>query len=143
MNLAHEHKVTTKHLLSGSGCALVAIALACWGVAASAQGLSENESHDMRLVGLDDLQGRSAYHGVIQEQGRRWIAYIGHHNGMALNPLTGVEEVNGTSIVDVTNPRSPRYLFHRPAEGDPGGTGRWRGADGADLHRGRASRRGG
>ena len=120
MNCAHEHKCTTKDLLSGTACALLAMALACWGVAASAQGLSKKESHNMRQEGLNDLQGRSAYIGVIQEQGRRWIAYIGHHNGTALNSLTGVEEVNGNSIVDVTNPRNPRYLFHLPAEGDPG-----------------------
>src|SRR5918995_4234470 len=112
MNSAHEDKGTTKDLLSGTGCALIAVALACWGVAASAQGLSKKESHNMRLVGLDDLQARSAYQPIIQEQGGRWIAYVGHHGGTAFNPLNGQVEENGVSIVDVTNPRRPFYLHH-------------------------------
>ena len=47
------------------------------------------EQHDMRLVGMDDLQGRSAYQPVVHQQGGRWIAYIGHHGGKRMNPLTG------------------------------------------------------
>jgi hypothetical protein len=72
----------------------------------------------MRLVGYNDLQGRSAYHPVIQQQGDRWIAYIGHHAGSAQNPLAGRVEGNGTSIVDVTDPSDPQYLAHIP--GIPG-----------------------
>lgn len=102
----------------GMGCALLAsLALAWGGGPALAQALPTKESHNMRLVGLNDLQARSAYHGVIQEQGGRWIAYIGHHNGQALNPLTGIMETNGNSIVDVTNARRPVYLHHLPAVG--------------------------
>ncbi len=66
----------------------------------------------MRLVGYSDLQGRSAFQPVIVEQNGRWIAYVGHHGGTALNPLTGKTEANGTSILDVTDPRQPRYLHH-------------------------------
>src|SRR6185369_15303636 len=65
------------------------------------------EAKDMALVGYDDLQARSAYQPVIHHQGNRFIAYIGHHGGSALNPLTGKVEANGTSIVDVTDPRNP------------------------------------
>ncbi|HEY1229017.1 MAG TPA: hypothetical protein VGF26_17040 [Ramlibacter sp.] len=72
----------------------------------------------MRLVGHNDLQGRSAYQPTIQHQGRRWIAYIGHHGDRKPNPLTGVVEDNGTSVVDVTDPARPRYLAHIP--GEPG-----------------------
>ena len=43
----------------------------------------------MDLVGYDDLQARSAYQPVIQKQGNRWIAYVGHHGGQQVNPLTG------------------------------------------------------
>jgi hypothetical protein len=80
-------------------------------------------SHDMRLVGYNDLQARSAYQPTIAHQGDRWIAYIGHHGGNAeipqpVNPLTGQPEYNGTSIVDVTDPKHPRYLVHIP--GQPG-----------------------
>jgi hypothetical protein len=77
------------------------------------------EQKDMNLLGASDLQGRSAYQPTIHQQGGRWITYIGHHGGQATNPLTGSLESNGTSIVDVTDPRSPRYLAHVP--GPPGG----------------------
>ena len=72
------------------------------------------EQHEMRLVGHDDLQARSAYQPVIHKQGVRWVAYIGHHGGQRPNPLTGKAEWSGTSVVDVTDPRAPRYLAHIP-----------------------------
>lgn len=81
------------------------------------------EAHNMRLVGYNDLQARSAYQPVIHRQGDRYIAYIGHHGGTPevpkpINPLTGQAEFNGTSIVDVTDPAHPKYLKHIP--GQPG-----------------------
>jgi len=88
-------------------------ALVCWAGAASAQ--HGEEAKNTRLVGHNDLQARSAYQPIIQKQGKRWIAYVGHHGGEALNPITGVMEINGVSIVDVTNPRKPEYLHHLPA----------------------------
>src|SRR5213594_4141442 len=72
------------------------------------------EAHDMELVGHDDLQGRSAYQPTIHQQRGRFVAYVGHHGGRAKNPLTGADEDNGTSIVDVTDPARPRYLTHIP-----------------------------
>ena len=75
-------------------------------------------AQNMALVGHHDLQGRSAYQPFIKESRGRWIAYIGHHGGKTLNALTGREEDNGTSLVDVTDPRRPRYLAHIP--GEPG-----------------------
>ena len=63
------------------------------------------EAKNMRLVGFNQLQRRSAYQPVIHQQGGRWIAYIGHHGGKPkMNPLNGIMENNGTSIVDVTDP---------------------------------------
>src|SRR5262249_24968811 len=55
------------------------------------------EASNMRLVGFNDLQGRSAYQPTIHHQGNRWIAYIGHHGGSdaipkPINPLTGQPE---------------------------------------------------
>ena len=50
---------------------------------------SAPEAKDMALVGFNDLQNRSAYQPVIHHQGDRFIAYVGHHGGTALNPLTG------------------------------------------------------
>src|SRR6266487_4164589 len=78
------------------------------------------EAHDMELVGHDDLQGRSAYQPTIHQQRGRWIAYVGHHGGRARNSLTGADEDNGTSIVDVTDAARPRYLAHIP--GPAGGS---------------------
>ena len=73
----------------------------------------KNQQKNMRLVGLDKIQGRSIYRGHIQEQDGRYIAYIGHHGGPeAFNPLTGDFELNGVSIVDVTDPTNPVYLKH-------------------------------
>jgi hypothetical protein len=71
-----------------------------------------DEARNMRLVGYSDLQGRSAFQPVIVGQNGRWIAYVGHHGGTAINPLTGKTEANGTSILDVTDPQHPRYLHH-------------------------------
>ena len=70
----------------------------------------------MALVGAHDLAGRSAYQPVIHRQGKRWIAYIGHHAGSAINSVTGKPEPNGTSILDVTDARAPRLLAHIPGE---------------------------
>ncbi|HET6926328.1 MAG TPA: hypothetical protein VFI48_05695, partial [Hyphomicrobiaceae bacterium] len=77
------------------------------------------EAKNMRLVGYNDLQARSAYQPTIHRQGDRYIAYIGHHGGTPdipkpMNKMTGQAEFNGTSIVDVTDPAHPKYLKHIP-----------------------------
>ena len=81
------------------------------------------ESRDMTLLGSDDLQARSAYQPIIQKQGDRYIAYIGHHAGSMPNVLTGKLEDNGTSVVDVTNPRQPKFIAHIPGGGEAPGPG--------------------
>jgi len=92
------------------------IATACIALLASpALAQSKPEARDMALLGYNDLQARSAYQPTIHEQSGRWIAYIGHHGGTSeipkpLNTLTGAQEFNGTSLVDVTDPRRPKYL---------------------------------
>ncbi len=93
-------------------------------------------SKNMKLVGTNDLQARSNYQVMVQKQGNRYIAYVGHHTltgpgeGLApagtpplprRNPLTGVDEENGTSIVDVTDPAHPNYLAHIPVGDTLGG----------------------
>ena len=96
------------------------------------------EQRNMALVGFDDLQARSAYQPLIRRQGDRWIAYIGHHGGVALNPLTGQQESNGTSILDVTNPKQPTYLAHiqgPSGQGESGGAQMVRVCDGSQLPR--------
>jgi hypothetical protein len=106
-------------------------------LAVPAMSQQKSEMKNMRLVGYSDLQGRNAYMPVIQRQGDRWIAYLGHHSDepMRMNSLTGKTEPNGTSIVDVTDPAHPKYLFHIP--GQPGGGAAFeRVCSGNDLPRG-------
>jgi hypothetical protein len=108
------------------------------GLGATAAAQNKAEQRDMALVGHDELQARSAYQPTIHRQGTRWIAYVGHHGGLQPNPLTGQQEPNGTSIVDVTNPRSPRFLAHIPGEpgqGEGGGAQMVRVCDGSELPR--------
>ena len=80
----------------------------------------QQSAWNTELVGFSDLQGRSAYQPIIIKQGDREIAYVGHHTGSAMNPLTGVVEPNGTSIVDVTDPAKPKYLAHIPGSTEAG-----------------------
>src|SRR5262249_8753456 len=106
------------------------------GFGAIATPSSAQEAKDMALVGAHDLQARSAYQPTIHLQSGRWIAYIGHHGGTQeepkpLNPLTGAQEFNGTSLLDarhkqlrgtsplaVPDPRQPKLLA--PLPGDQG-----------------------
>src|SRR5713226_5348621 len=102
---------------------LMVVALLTWGTSSV---LADDEAghKDMKLVGFNDLQARSTYQPWVQKQGNRYILYAGHHalgtnpvTGLPLpsfNPLTGKNEPNGTSIVDVTDPKHPVYLFHIP-----------------------------
>lgn len=103
------------------------------------------EARNVRLVGHNDLQGRSAYQPTIVKQGGRYIAYIGHHgaNPGPTNPITGQSELNGTSIVDVTDPRQPTYLAHIPGavgDGEAGAAQMTRVCDGRTLGKGDPNR---
>ena len=72
------------------------------------------------------------------------MLYVGHHGGTdrapePVNPLTGVAEFNGTSILDVTDPHAPRYLAHIPGEeglGEAGGAQMVRVCSGRELPHG-------
>ena len=75
-------------------------------------------ARNMRLVGPHDLQARSAYQPIVHAYGDRRILFVGQHAGEGLNPDTGVVEINGVSILDVTDPTSPRMLRHLPPTGD-------------------------
>ena len=115
-----------------AACVLHSVASACLAQA-------QPEAHNMELAGYSDLQGRSAYQPVIQQQDGRWIAYIGHHGGSALNAQTRRMEASGTSIVDVTDPAAPRLLHHipgAPGQGESGGAQMARVCAGSQLPRG-------
>lgn len=75
------------------------------------------DARNMRLVGYHDLQARSAYQPVVHAYGDRRILFVGQHAGEAHNPQTGLTEVNGLSILDVTDPSSPTLLKHLPPTG--------------------------
>ena len=103
---------------------LAAFSIACaTGAAAESQKIgAPPEASNMKLVGYNDLQARSAYQPTIHHQGDRWIAYIGHHGGTddvpaPVNPQTGKAEPNGTSIVDVTDPAQSEISASHPRPG--------------------------
>lgn len=92
------------------------------------------EALNMRLVGVHDLQGRSAYQPVVHNYAGRYILFVGHHAGEADNSQTGVTERNGMSILDVTDPGTPEMLTHVPPSGlDANGTQHVQICAGADL----------
>ena len=96
-------------------------------------------SRNMRLVGRHDLQGRSAYQPIVHRYGDRWILFVGHHGGEARNTLTGEMEVNGLSVLDVTDPAAPDLLTHVPATGpEASGTQHVQVCDGTALPNGDA-----
>ncbi len=123
---------------------LMALAAVLVGAAHAQVSGAAPEAKDMAQIGFDDLQGRSAYQPLVREQNGRWILYVGHHGGTdsapkPLNPVTGAREFNGTSIIDVTDPRAPRYLAHIPGEeglGEAGGAQMVRVCAGRELPHG-------
>jgi hypothetical protein len=56
------------------------------------------------------MQGR----GTLQVTAMGNWLFAGHHNGIAFNPLTGVDEWNGTTIFDISNPARPKITAHIP-----------------------------
>jgi hypothetical protein len=74
---------------------------------------------NMKVEGFSDNQGRPIYQPLVVNQNGREILYLGNLAGNILNPLTGKVEPNGTSIIDVTDVKSPKFLFHIPG---PAGT---------------------
>ena len=101
--------------------------------AAKAYDASRTEAKGLRQVGWHDLAARTAYQPTIKQQGGRWFLYVGHHGGRTVNPLNGQQEENGTSILDVTNIRKPKLLFHIP--GDKGKEAPGRETGGAQMVR--------
>ena len=75
---------------------------------------NQESAWNMKVEGFNDNQGRPIYQPLVVNQNGREILYLGNINGAAVNPLTGVMESNGTSIVDVTNVNKPKFLYHLP-----------------------------
>jgi hypothetical protein len=83
-----------------------------------------SNTYNTEWLGHNDLQGRTVYQTTVHSQGGRVIAYAGHFSGSMLNPMNNTMEENGTSIVDVTDPRHPAYLKHLPTSVSTGGGAR-------------------
>src|SRR5262249_56421967 len=116
-----------------------ALALSVLAMPAAGRAQHGAAEQNMRRVGHDDLQARSAYQPVIHKQGDRFSAYIGHLGGQRTHPLTQKVEWSGTSILDVTDPRAPQLLAHipgAPGEAEAGGASMVRVCDGSALPRG-------
>ena len=119
-------------LVTAAGCENVAPPSAQAAAAPADDGVS---NLNLRLVGHNDLQARSAYQPVVHAYGERRILFVGHHAGEALNPATGLLEKNGLSIVDVTDPARPTYLTHFPPTGaEASGTQHVQVCDGSNSH---------
>jgi hypothetical protein len=91
------------------------------------------EAWNIRLVGHHSLHGRAAYHPILHRYGDQVILFVGHHEGEAVNALTGQLETNGMSILDVTDPANPTLLRHVPPNGEATYTQHVQVCDGSDL----------
>ena len=70
----------TASTLRLAGVTLAGLVLADAPAVAQAPKIGEPaEGNNIRLVGFNDLQARSAYQPTIHKQGDRYIAYVGHH----------------------------------------------------------------
>jgi len=80
------------------------------------------DSRNLLWLGHTDLQGRTAYQPTLHTQmvgGQKHVfLYVGHFgNQTKFDPTSGASEANGTSIVDVTDPRNPVQVAHIPTPG--------------------------
>lgn len=83
-----------------------------------------DEASNVRLVGYHDLQGRQALQVTTRSDSANgnWV-YIGHvpntrTRNATLNPITGRNEWNGTSLLDISDPSSPELVWHIPNDGN-------------------------
>ena len=79
-------------------------------------------AQNVRLVGYNDLQGRTALMVLAKSNPANgdWV-YVGHHESFRdgqplLNPITGNMEFNGTSILEISDPANPKLVWHIPNE---------------------------
>jgi hypothetical protein len=87
------------------------------------RGWNQESAWNMRAVGYNDNQGRVIYQPLIVHYtsdnpdgyANHEIMFNGNIAGSAPNPQRGNEiEYNGTTVLDVTNPRNPTFLVHVP-----------------------------
>ena len=122
---------TTRRIIHGMVAAavaplLIAGVVSC-GTTPAAPAATESAAADraesaqnVRLVGYNDLQGReSLVVTTLSDQANGSWVYVGHHESYwddkpKMNPITGKEEWNGTSILNVDDPANPKFVWHIP-----------------------------
>ena len=79
-----------------------------------------DESHNVRLVGYNNLDGRQSLQVTTKSDfaNGNW-AYVGHvpntrTNEPTLNSITDENEWNGTSILEISDPGNPELVWHIP-----------------------------
>jgi len=78
-------------------------------------------AYNMRILGYNAAQHRTFYMPTVAKQmwkgTTHYILYASEHvgTGTYLNPMNGLQEYNGTSIIDVTVPTNPVYIKHLPS----------------------------
>jgi len=89
---------------------------------APAAGTAGDDAENMRLVGYNDMQGRFALQATTKSDAANgnWI-YVGHMSGGQgedglYNPITQKKEFNGTSILEISDPAAPKFVWHIPNE---------------------------
>ncbi|MDH3421305.1 MAG: hypothetical protein OEM78_17685, partial [Gammaproteobacteria bacterium] len=81
-----------------------------------------DEAHNVALIGYHDMQGRQALQVTTKSDSENgnWV-YVGHvpntrTRDATLNPITGRNEWNGTSILEISDPANPQLVWHIPNE---------------------------
>ena len=105
------------------------LAVAAVGCSAAAPALDQAESdpfsdgaQNVQLVGHHDLQGRQSLQLTTRSDAENgnWL-YVGHQPNIRpnseepqMNSVTGQAEINGTSLLDITDPANPTLTWHIP-----------------------------
>lgn len=76
------------------------------------------DKHQTKLVGHSDLQARDTLQVTVKDHPslNKVFVFVGHHRGVKPNPLLegAPDQANGTTILDVTNPKKPVIVYHIP-----------------------------
>ncbi len=84
------------------------------------KGWDQQSIWNMQAIGFNDNQGRaSSDDGWIENQNGQYILYVTNNGSDTpthhFNPLTNQIEKDGTSLIDVTDPTQPNFLYHIPS----------------------------
>lgn len=98
---------------------VVFLSVAVLGPGATVNAMAD-EAHNVRLVGYNNMQGRQALQVTTKSDSANgnWV-YVGHvpntrTRDATLNPITGNNEWNGTSLLEISDPANPELIWHIP-----------------------------